>query len=85
MSVTNVGGVARHGAYAHFPGTGPKFRCCMHCTHFVKKEIKAPTDEGRCRKYAEIMGVPVRKAGWIRGYSAACKYYEQKPTKGSLL
>ena len=70
-----LGKTRKFGAYAYFPGTGPKGRTCFHCTHTVK--LRRGKGYG---KYAKLMG---KKALPIRTSTPACKYFEQEPATHS--
>lgn len=62
----------RHGAYAHFPGTGPRGRHCSDCAYF----------DGRCDKYTEMMQVEKREnQPAISGGARACRYFVQRQEK----
>ena len=70
-----LGKTRKFGAYAYFPGTGPKGRTCFHCTHTVK------LGRGKgCGKYAKLMG---KKALPIQTSTPACKFFEQEPVTNS--
>lgn len=67
----NVGGKARMGCYAAFPGTGPQGARCSGCAH------QAP-DGSRfvCAKYKALTG---RRGSPIDPNSPACRYFAARP------
>jgi hypothetical protein len=71
FSLLNVGGKARMGCYAAFPGTGPQGARCSGCAH------QSP-DGSRfvCGKYKTLTG---RKGSPIDLGSPACRYFAARP------
>ena len=71
LPLLNVGGKARLGAYASFPGTGPRDARCSGCAY------QSP-DGSRfvCGKYKALTG---RKGGPIDPSSPACRYFAARP------
>lgn len=76
----NVGGVATHACFAHFPGSGakqfPGMRC-MHCEHLLKVSKHGHV----CVKAAQLVKFVVKKT-WPRNrhistQALACKYFER--------
>jgi hypothetical protein len=67
----NVNGKVRLGAYASFPGTGPRGCRCSGCLH------QCP-DGSRfvCARYKALTG---RKGGPIDPGSLACRYFAARP------
>jgi hypothetical protein len=59
------------GAYAFFPGTGPKDKRCADCMYCRDPE-KKPT----CNMVAAFPGR--YKSGPIKSGSASCKYFRQR-------
>ncbi len=77
-SVTEPNRVAKWGAYAHFPGTGPEGKMCQTC------DLVTTTGEKHkfryyCLKYKQLLGVKRFKiTEAIQPHTAACKYYKEK-------
>jgi hypothetical protein len=71
LPLLNVGGKARMGCYAAFPGTGPRGARCSGCAH------QCP-DGSRfvCGKYKALTG---RKGSPIDPGSPACRYFAARP------
>jgi hypothetical protein len=71
LPLLNVGGKARMGCYAAFPGTSPLDARCSGCAH------QSP-DGSRfvCGKYKALTG---RKGGPIDPSSPACRYFAARP------
>lgn len=75
--LTNVGGVAKHPCYAHFPGSGPPGMRCSNCQHILKVSKKNSV----CTKAAELIKFTVvktwPKARHIDAQALACRYFEK--------
>ena len=80
MTVASINKPAKHGCYAHFPGSGPDEKCtdCIYFKHMAKKGI-ASADKGRCAKWAAMQNVSVMKAKPISRFTDACKHWEPAP------
>lgn len=66
----------QHGAYAHFPGGGPRGTKCMDCL-----QITRDGQRSICLLWGQKM-TPKVIAAKIPGISPntdSCKYYEQRP------
>lgn len=76
--------IAQHGAYAHFPGTGPADKRCSDCAHLVSTKSQHKTRYD-CAKWAALqksMGNKSRaKSQPINNASLSCKYFEQAPPR----
>jgi hypothetical protein len=71
----NVGGKAKTGCYAGFPGTGPHGSKCSGCFH------QAPAgNRFICGKFAALTG---RKGSPINPSSPACRYFSARPAFSS--
>ena len=68
--ITNIHHTAKHGSYAHFPGTGPKGKFCERCQFFRQEKRQG---WGTCLKHASMMR---GEGGQIRGSSESCKYWD---------
>ena len=68
---SNYSKTAKHGGYAHFPGTGPSPSTCSTCG-YAKREGHTKTF---CRKATELTG---HNRGSINPFSPACKYYTKQ-------
>ena len=74
ISQKTVGKKAKFPKTAHFPGTGPKGKCCITCEHYVSREGKGNVKV--CDKWAQLMNVSIYEAASVDPHTAACKYYE---------
>lgn len=70
-NLSDVNRTAKHGSFAHFPGSGPVGKYCDKCAHFSAAEKKKGW--GLCIKFKQLMGF---KGNQIRGSSQSCKYFE---------
>jgi len=70
--VKDVGKKAKHGNYAHFPGSGPPNTFCRTCKSCV---LKHGTYKMVCAKWCELMGQSRVKAEPISELMESCKYY----------
>lgn len=74
------GRLARHGCYAHFPGSGPDCETCMGCRHFApdkdeRYQRAGQQPPGVCNKWRALMK---REPGLIEALTPACKYFERR-------
>lgn len=67
--VRNPNGIARHGSYAFFPGSGPENRCCCDCASMREDRRKH-----FCGVYQQITG---NKGTAIDRLSPACRHFVQ--------
>jgi hypothetical protein len=67
----NVGGKARLGAYASFPGTGPQGSRCSGCLHQIPAGNRFVC--GMYRKLTGCKGAPIDPG------SPACRYFAARP------
>ncbi len=74
--LANPNGRAKYGAYAYFPGSGPRDETCEHCI-FARRP-------GHCMKWLTLMlpgadekTLPPK----IDLATPACKYFEQRGAK----
>jgi hypothetical protein len=67
----NVGGKAKMGCYASFPGTGPQGARCSGCAYQSPDGTRFV-----CGKYRALTG---RKGGPIYLDSPACRYFAARP------
>lgn len=73
MTIGNLSGVNKLGAYAHFPGTGPENKSCFNCANLHKVTTKGRT----CLQYARMKGVSADSCPRISESSPACRYFEE--------
>lgn len=85
MSLNDCNRPAQLGAYAHFPGTGPKDKACRDCKHF-KVASNINSTHCSCLKRVELQKHLGNRAAQKRQPSIgsgtlSCKYFEQAPPK----
>lgn len=71
-NLADLSKAARHGSYAHFPGSGPPGTYCERCSLFSPAEKRRGW--GLCIKHKQLMGA---KGNQIRAATPSCKYFEQ--------
>jgi len=70
-NLANLNKTAKHGSFAHFPGSGPSGKYCEKCGFYSPADKKRGW--GVCIKFKQLMG---HKGSQIRGSSESCKYFE---------
>ena len=85
----SIGKPRQHGAYAYFPGTGPKGAACKSCDHCNWDVSRYAGSAGRqkayCAKWVELRSphdkLSIQKVPAIDPSTAACKYYIPRPQR----
>ncbi len=71
--INNLGGNAKLGDYAYFPGTGPEGKSCDECRWMIHS--KGAKTYGRCIQAAIIRRLQLDDVHYVDRWAAACKFF----------